>query len=155
LRLVPPAVVETAQKLKDFLQHRRRDQPGWQLSQAEVDLAADLLAPYCRFTPRLIYQATGGSLGTLSDLLDVWWRIATPAQVVGRARRSACASNLKHRGASRSSARGPGPQRAVSHLAVAQRWQRRRGPAVPPRPAHAGCTRRFWFFPPKEWQRTR
>jgi hypothetical protein len=73
-------VVDTVQKLKDFLQHRRRDHPGWQLGQAEVDLAADLLAPCCRFTPRLICQATGGSLGTVSDLLDIWWRAMIAAR---------------------------------------------------------------------------
>jgi hypothetical protein len=56
------------ENLKDFLSHRRRNQPGWQLSQAEVDLAADLLAPCCRFTPRLICQATGGSLGRVTWL---------------------------------------------------------------------------------------
>jgi hypothetical protein len=39
------------ENLKDFLSHRRRNQPGWQLSQAEVDLTADLLVPCCRFTP--------------------------------------------------------------------------------------------------------
>ena len=59
------------ENLKDFLSHAA--QPTGLVAQSgRSTLAADLLAPCSRFTPRLICQATGGSLGTVSDMLDTY-----------------------------------------------------------------------------------
>jgi hypothetical protein len=61
------------QKIKTVMEQRRRALPGWTLSQEEVDWAADCLAPLERPRVRRLWQALGGSTGTVADMLDVWW----------------------------------------------------------------------------------